>query len=456
MSSFQTRNPATGEPNETFTYLTQTELEDRVALAHERFLTWRTTSHAQRAEALRAIASALRAGADGLARTVVSEMGKPLDQARAEVEKCAACCDYFAEHAESMLQPHEFRLDGTRSYAAFRPLGVVLAIMPWNFPYWQAMRALVPAIAAGNVMLLKHAESTTRCALELERIVASATGVDALLSTLVADHDAVEGLTRDHRVVAATLTGSERAGSAIARAAGSELKKVVLELGGSDPFIVLADADVEHAAEVGVQARFQNTGQSCIAAKRFIVERSRYGEFVEAFVAKTRALRVADPLHDGTNVGPVARGDLRKSLHEQVEATIGAGATLATGGRYIDGSGFYYEPTVVTDVLPGMRMFDEETFGPAAAIVEATDEAHAIALANASTFGLGSAIFTRDTDRAQRLAAQIESGMVFVNSMVASHPALAFGGIKRSGHGRELSAFGLHEFTNVQTVSMPA
>lgn len=455
MSTFATRNPATGKPLETYRYFDEPQVNAKLQNAHERFEQWKHSSHERRSTALRAISAALRAQRDRLAEIAVAEMGKPLDQAQAEVEKCAGCCDYFAEHAQGMLSDAPLELAGTRSYAAMRAIGPVLAIMPWNFPYWQAIRALVPAIAAGNVIVLKHADNTTQCALELERIVTQATGFDGLLCTLLANHDSIGPVIADQRIAAATLTGSERAGAAVASAAGKALKKVVLELGGSDPYIVLDDADLSLAVDVCVKSRFQNNGQSCIAAKRFIVDKTRYGDFVDAFTEKTKSLTLGDPMDPETKIGPVARDDLRETLHEQVQATLSQGARLTTGGAYAPGDGFYYEPTVVAGVLPGMPMFDQETFGPAAAIIEAKDEAHAIALANASTFGLGGAVFSSDIARAEGVAATIETGMVFINAMVASNNALPFGGVKRSGHGRELISFGIHEFVNIQTVSIP-
>lgn len=414
--------------------------------------TWARTGMNERAELLAQIAVHLRGELDGLARCASIEMGKPITQARAEVEKCAWTCDYFAAHAREMLAEQRVESAAAKSYVAFRPLGVLFAIMPWNFPFWQFFRAAAPALMAGNAIVLKHAENTTRCALEIERVIAQSGAQRGLVRTLLISNDDADRLIADPRITAVTLTGSERAGVAVATAAGAALKKCVLELGGSDAFVVLADADLEHTAEMAVKARFQNNGQSCIAAKRFIVEKPVHDAFLARFVERTRAQRVGDPLDERTDVGPLARRDLRETLHEQVRETLAAGARLACGGKAVDTTGYYYEPTIVEGVAPGMRMFGEEVFGPAAAVVTARDAAHAIELANDSTFGLGFSIWTSDTARAEHLARDVEAGSVFVNGMVASDPRLPFGGVKKSGYGRELSAFGIHEFVNVQTV----
>jgi succinate-semialdehyde dehydrogenase/glutarate-semialdehyde dehydrogenase len=379
-------------------------------------------------------------------------MGKPIAQALAEVEKCAWCCEYFAEHSAALLTTRPIESNATHSAVAFRPLGLIFAIMPWNFPYWQVFRAAAPALMAGNAVVLKHADSTTRCALEIGRVFTEAGAPDGLFSTLLMQNETADERISDERIAAVTLTGSERAGVAVASAAGAALKKCVLELGGSDPFIVLGDADLNAAVAFAIRARFQNNGQSCIAAKRFIIEDGAYEAFVRAFAEAAAAQRVGDPMDPQTQLGPCARGDLRDALRRQINETAERGARIVTGGKPIEREGFFFEPTIVADVAKGMRMFDEETFGPAAAVTRARDEAHAIELANDSTFGLGANIWTRDVDRAQRMAGEIESGMVFVNGMVASDPRLPFGGVKRSGYGRELSEFGIHEFVNIQTV----
>jgi len=447
-----TINPATEEVIERFEYMDAGAADAKVQRGADAFDRWRTTPLRERSTALRNVAQRMRAESETLAATAVREMGKPIVQARAELEKCAWALEYFADNAAAMLTPQDTPSTAARSYVAFRPLGIVLAIMPWNFPYWQVVRAAAPALMAGNTMLLKHADNTTKCALEIERIFEDAGVPEGVFGTLLMSNEAVDELIGDSRIAAVTLTGSERAGVAVASAAGQALKKCVLELGGSDAFVVLEDADLERAATTAVTARFQNNGQSCIAAKRFIVVDSVYSDFVSRFVEVARRQRIGNPVDETTDVGPCARGDLLKTLHEQVAATMRRGGELALGGHPLDAKGYYYEPTIVAGVTPGMRMFDEEVFGPAAAVIRAKDAREALALANASSYGLGFSIWTRDAELADRLAAEVEAGAVFVNGMVSSDPRLPFGGVKKSGYGRELSAFGIHEFANVQTV----
>jgi acyl-CoA reductase-like NAD-dependent aldehyde dehydrogenase len=452
ISTIVTINPATGTVLERIERMDPAAIEAKVACAANAMRSWGSASVLDRAAVLREVAANLGAQRDALATTAVSEMGKPFAQARAEIEKCVWSMEYFADHAGAMLSLQETPSNAARSYVAFRPLGVVLAIMPWNFPYWQVVRAAAPALMAGNTMLLRHAENTTRCGLEIERIFREAGAPEGLFGTVLATHDEVARLVADPRIAAVTLTGSERAGTAIASAAGNALKKCVLELGGSDAFVVLADADLARAAKTAVTARFQNNGQSCIAAKRFIVVEPVYDAFLQEFVGLAKEQRVGDPMEAATTLGPCARADLRDTLRHQVAATLESGAQLALGGTPIDRPGFFYAPTIVAEVAPGMTMFDEEVFGPAAAVVRARDERHAIALANASSYGLGFSIWTRDTAAAEKLAEGVEAGAVFINGMVASDPRLPFGGVKKSGYGRELSSFGLHEFVNIQTV----
>jgi acyl-CoA reductase-like NAD-dependent aldehyde dehydrogenase len=451
-----TIDPSNGAALERIPFMEAHEVDAKLTLAATAAHAWANAPVEQRAELLKNTAAKLRENRDALATMATREMGKPITQARAEVEKCAWCCEFFCERGPAMLANVEAPSSAGHSYVAFRPLGTLLAIMPWNYPYWQVFRAAAPALLAGNAVLLKHAENTTRCAFEIERIFQEAGAPAGVFTTLLVSNEDIDKRIADPRISAVTLTGSERAGVAVATAAGGALKKCVLELGGSDAFVVLADADIDAAAKTAVTARFQNNGQSCIAAKRFIVEGSVYDAFLERFVAETRAQRIGDPTDDATQIGPVARGDLLKTLHEQVRGSVDAGATLALGGRPIDRPGHVYEPTIVGDVVPGMRMFDEETFGPAAAVIRAKDASDAIALANTSSFGLGFSIWTRDTAVAERLAAQVEAGAVFINGMVASDPRLPFGGIKKSGYGRELSVYGVHEFVNVQTVWVAA
>lgn len=452
MSGVQTVNPATGETLETFAYTPDGDVERRLGEAAAAQRAWRTRSFEERAQLLHAVAQTLRARKAGLARTATLEMGKPLTQAVAEVEKCAWACDHFAEHAHEYLADMNVPSNATHSYVGFRPLGVVLAVMPWNFPYWQVFRAAAPALMAGNGMVLKHASNVTRCALDIEAVFRDSGAPGGLFCTLVLPSSRIAALIADDRIAAATLTGSEGAGVSVASAAGHALKKTVLELGGSDPFIVLADADLEAAAKTAVKSRFQNNGQSCIAAKRFIVEAPVYDAFVERFAALAAAQRVGDPLDESTELGPVARDDLRDALARQVDDSVRAGARVACGGKPIARPGFFFEATVLADVDESMPAFREETFGPAAAVSKARDATHAVELANDSTFGLGGNLWSKDVTRAQRLAAQMETGNVFINGMTASDPRLPFGGIKRSGYGRELSAFGIREFVNIQTV----
>lgn len=447
-----TVNPATGAEIERFSYMSAGEIDTHLDAAQAAFRNWRRIAVEERMKLLDSLAATLRRNAEALAQTAVREMGKPIVQARAEIEKCAWCCEYFAQHAPAMLAEREAAMNGARAYVAARPLGVILAIMPWNFPYWQVFRAAAPALASGNAMLLKHADGTTRCGMEIERIFREAGAPENLFQTLLISHEDADARIADERIAGVTLTGSERAGVAVGGAAGRAIKKSVLELGGSDPFVVLADADLDLAVEYAVKSRFQNNGQSCIAAKRFIVEHTVYERFLKHFAEEASRQRVGDPLDEQTQIGPVARGDLRDTLQRQITESVVGGARIVTGGNQLGGRGFFYEPTVVADVDLSVPLFREETFGPAAAVLSARDDEQAIELANASKYGLGAAIWTRDTAHAARMAAQIESGMVFVNGMVASDPRLPFGGVKRSGYGRELSEFGIREFVNEQTV----
>ena len=448
----ETIDPTNGSVLERIPLMDARQIDAKLDAAARCAPLWSRASFDDRARVLQDIASRLRAERESLAATAVREMGKPIVQARAEVEKCAWALDYFAEQGGAMLAPQPAPSSAARSYVAFRPLGVLLAIMPWNFPYWQVVRAAAPALMAGNTMLLKHAANTTRCALELERIFTDAGAPEGLFGALLARGEAIDVLVGDPRIAAVTLTGSERAGVAVARAAGEALKKCVLELGGADAFVVLADADLEATAEAAVTARFQNNGESCIAAKRFIVEDALYDDFLRRFVELAGAQVVGNPMEERVQLGPCAREDLRQTVHEQVCATLSRGAQLALGGKPLERPGFFYEPTIVANVVRGTRMFDEEVFGPAAAVVRARDRAQALVLANASSFGLGSSLWTRDVGAAEAFAGRVEAGAVFINGIVASDPRLPFGGIKKSGYGRELSTFGIHEFVNIQTV----
>jgi len=387
-----------------------------------------------------------------LARIAVLEMGKSITEAEAEVEKCAWNCDFFAENAESFLRDEKVASNASESYVAFRPLGVVLAIMPWNFPYWQVFRFAAPTLMAGNTSVLKHASNVSRVALEIERIFQEAGLPQGVLRTVLVPGSETGRLIEDSRIAAVTLTGSEAAGVEVAATSGHVLKKTVLELGGSDPFIVLEDADLDEAAQVAVTARFQNNGQSCIAAKRFIVVDSVAEAFEQKFVANTAKLKVGDPLEYDTRIGPLARKDLQETLDQQVQQSIRQGAKVLIGGKAREGKGNFYEPTILTNVTPEMSVFNDETFGPVAAVIRARDTEHALELANDSKFGLSSNLWTRNIEQARELTARIEAGGVFINGMTASDPRLPFGGVKRSGYGRELSSFGIREFVNVQTV----
>ena len=445
-------NPATGEVLETFDETSGRDLERILAAAHAAFLEWRTVPFATRAQKMRAAARALRAHSETYARTMTLEMGKPIVQAEAEVDKCASTCEYYADHAEAFLAEQPRETDASRSFVRFDPLGPVLAVMPWNFPFWQVFRFAAPALMAGNVAILKHASNVPRCALAIEEVFREAGFPRGLFSTVLIGASAVAPLIADPRIVAVTLTGSELAGRKVAEQAGRELKKTVLELGGSDPFIVLADADLAAAAKAAADARLINSGQSCIAAKRFIVVERVADQFLERFFQEMRSRRMGDPLARETQVGPQARVELRDALHRQVEESVIRGATIVLGGEIPNGKGAFYPPTLLVAVEKGMPAFDEETFGPVAAVIRAKDETDAIRLANDSTFGLGASLWTEDRGRAERMAAQIEAGSVFVNGVVKSDPRLPFGGIKRSGYGRELSEYGIREFVNIKSV----
>jgi succinate-semialdehyde dehydrogenase/glutarate-semialdehyde dehydrogenase len=450
--SLQSLNPATGALLETFEETSPAELDRIIARADAASRDWRGLPVVARAERLRAAGRILRERQDAYARTMALEMGKPLAQGVAEAEKCAWTCDYYAEQAAAMLADQPRRTDAARSYVRFEAIGPVLAIMPWNFPFWQVFRFAAPALAAGNAGLLKHAPNVSRCALEIEQVFRDAGLPDGLFRSVFLSNEATAGLIADPRVRAVTLTGSDRAGSQVAERAGRHLKKTVLELGGSDPFIVLDDADLARAAKIAADARLQNSGQSCIAAKRFIVADRVAGQFTERLTAEMGSRRVGDPLDPATAVGPQARLDLRANLHRQVEESVRRGAQLVLGGRLPDGPGAFYPPTVLTAVQPGTPAFDEETFGPVAAVMVARDDAEAVRIANASVYGLGASVWTSDPARGEYIARDLEAGSVFVNGLVKSDPRLPFGGVKRSGYGRELSEYGLREFVNIKTV----
>jgi succinate-semialdehyde dehydrogenase/glutarate-semialdehyde dehydrogenase len=454
--TIDTVNPATGRRLETYALHGPEEVERSLRSAVEAAREWAGAPADERAGHLLRAAAALRHNSASLARLITAEMGKPIVESRAEVEKCAFTLEHFAQTAPGVLRPRLVPSDTQASEVWFQPLGSVLAVMPWNFPLWQVVRFAAPALAAGNTGILKHASNVTGCALALEAALAGAGLPPGVFQSLVLDHETLEALIGDVRISAVTLTGSDASGSRIAALAGHHLKKTVLELGGSDPFVVLGDADIGRAAEVGVHARFQNAGQSCIAAKRFIVVDSVADQFVEEFAGRVARLRVGDPLEEDTEIGPLAREDLRDNLAGQVSDSVREGARLLAGGKSLEGPGFYYAPTVLDGVEPQMRVFREETFGPVASITRVPDEDRAVALANASVYGLGANLWTQDVERARRLAARLEAGGVFINGMTHSDARLPFGGLKRSGYGRELSDFGLMEFVNIKTVWMPS
>ncbi len=445
-------NPATEEVLATFEPLGRDEIERALSEAVAAFGRWRRTPFGRRGDLLRRTASCLRQQVERLAGLITAEMGKPIVEAEAEIEKCAWNCDYYAENGEAFLAPKPVQTSAKESYVAFEPLGAILAIMPWNFPFWQVFRFAAPALMAGNAVILKHASNVPQCALAIEDVFRNAGSPPGIFQTLLIPGSAMQPLIEDVRVRGVTLTGSDDTGARVAEASGRALKKTVLELGGSDPFIVLDDADLRAAAETAVRARNQNTGQSCIAAKRFIVVERVADEFERLLTDGTAALRVGDPQERDTQVGPLARADLRDALQDQVERSLAAGARLATGGQRLQRRGYFYAPTVLTKVTPEMPVAREETFGPVAAVMRVGDSHEAVAIANDSHFGLGASLWTRDTSHGRELARELETGSVFINGMVVSDPRLPFGGVKRSGYGRELSDFGIREFVNIQTV----
>jgi acyl-CoA reductase-like NAD-dependent aldehyde dehydrogenase len=448
-------NPATETEIERFPVMSDHEVDTIVEAVHNRFAGWRATPMQRRGDLLRAAAETLRKRADELAAVLTAEMGKPITEARAEVTKCATSCDYYASNAERFLADEPAPSDTPHSFVSFEPLGTVLAIMPWNFPLWQVFRFAAPGLMAGNTAVLKHAGNCTRSALEIEAVFREAGFPDDVFRTLVVPGDRVGRIIADPRIVAATLTGSDFTGAKVAATAGENLKKTVLELGGSDAFIVLEDADIAAAAEVAVKARFQNCGQSCIAAKRFLVVDSVADEFESAFVDNTRKLRVGDPSRDETQMGPLARDDLRSSLERQLSESLTKGARLLTGGHRPEGRGWFFEPTVVGDCRLDMPAFNEETFGPLAAVMRVSSADEAVTIANNSQYGLGGNVWTRDPERGKSIARRLETGGVFINGMTHSDARLPFGGVKRSGYGRELSSFGIREFVNIKTVWLP-
>jgi succinate-semialdehyde dehydrogenase/glutarate-semialdehyde dehydrogenase len=445
-------NPATDEVINTYQEMTPSAVTAAIADTFAAARAWRHVPFAERAVPMKKAAAILRERKAELAKLMALEMGKPLKQGIAEAEKCALGCDYYAEHAEAHLAREEVITDASKSYIVFEPLGVVLAVMPWNFPFWQVFRFAAPALMAGNAGVLKHASNVPGCALEIEGIFTAAGFPKSVFRTLLIGSKQVKAVIEHPMVAAVTLTGSTPAGKAVAAQAGGVLKKTVLELGGSDPYIILEDADLDLAVQTCATSRLINSGQSCVNAKRFIVVEPLARVFTERLVAAMKSRKMGDPLADGTDIGPQARRDLRDDLHQQVLASIARGASLLLGGDVPGGTGSFYPPTVLADVKPGMPAYDEELFGPVASIMTARDEAHAVQIANDTIFGLGAAVFTKDVARGERVARELEAGCTFVNTLVASDPRLPFGGIKESGYGRELGTYGIREFTNVKTV----
>ncbi|HEX8829858.1 MAG TPA: NADP-dependent succinic semialdehyde dehydrogenase [Longimicrobium sp.] len=449
-----TINPATGETLRTFDALSDAEVDARLERAEATFQEYRHTSFAERARWMARAAGILESEKDALGRLMTTEMGKPLAAAVAEAEKCAWACRYYAENGERLLADEPVETGAARSFIRYLPMGPVLAVMPWNFPLWQVFRFAAPALMAGNVGVLKHASNVPQCALAIEDIFRRAGFPAGAFQTLLVGSEAVARILDDPRIRAATLTGSTPAGQSVAERAGRNLKKTVLELGGSDPFVVMPSADLDAAAETAVKARTINNGQSCIAAKRFIVHQAVADEFERRFVRAMAALRVGDPLDPATDVGPLATAAIRDEVDEQVRRSVEMGARVLVGGRRMDGPGFYYAPTILTDIPTDSPAYQEEVFGPVALLRRATGAADALRLANDTVFGLGSSVWTRDPDEADFFIRGIEAGMTYVNAMVASDPRLPFGGVKQSGYGRELAAFGIREFVNVKTVWM--
>ena len=445
-------NPATGEKRKEFCPFDDAEIEKRLACADKAFRKYRRTTFTQRSELLHAVGELLFQEKEKFAEIITLEMGKLFHDSVAEIEKCARGCRFYAENGERFLEDEVAQTDAAKSYVQYQPLGPVLAIMPWNFPFWQVFRFAGPALLAGNVGLLKHASNVPQCALAIEQILCRAGFHDGVFQTLLIEPDQVEKVIVDPRVKAVTLTGSEKAGSAVASTAAREIKKSVLELGGSDAFIVMPSADFESALSTAVKARIINTGQSCIAAKRFIIADQIYDQFLSQFVARMRSLKLGDPMDETTEIGPLATEQILDGVHDQVQKTIAAGAKLLTGGNRIHGTGFFYEPTVLIDVPKGSPAYREEVFGPVAAIFRVRDAHSAIELANDTAFGLGSSAWTNDREERELFVSELDAGMVFINAMVASDPRLPFGGVKHSGFGRELGAAGIREFTNPKTI----
>ncbi|MEE8482094.1 MAG: NAD-dependent succinate-semialdehyde dehydrogenase [Acidiferrobacterales bacterium] len=450
--AMQTLNPATGEKIKSFETWSESELQQALQDTSEAFVTWRSTAIEQRAVLMKKAAHELKSNVGRYADIITLEMGKPIKEAKAEIKKCAWVCEFYADNAATFLADDRIESDAGKSFVAYLPLGTVLAVMPWNYPFWQVFRFAAPSLMAGNTGVLKHASNVPQCALAIEEVFRNAGFPKNVFRSLMISASQVKAVVEDSRIHAVTLTGSEPAGRQVAATAGGAIKKSVLELGGSDAFVVLDDADLDAATAAGVISRFTNNGQSCIAAKRFIVDNSIADDFLQRFKKKIESMRVGDPTQDDTDLGPMARLDLRDELHIQVDESIKQGATAALGCQPINGDGAYYEPSILDNVVPGIRAYDEELFGPVAIIIRAKDEDDALRIANSSRFGLGGSVWTQDNERGERFARRMESGATFVNGLVKSDPRLPFGGIKASGYGRELSLHGIREFVNAKTI----
>jgi len=451
--TFTTINPTTGETIQTYEETSGDEIDRRIRQAHAAYQAWRETSFAERAALFRKASGILLENKGEYSRMMALQMGKPVRDGRAEIEKCAWGCDYFGDHAAEMLAPETIRTDASKSYISFEPLGVVLAVMPWNYPFWQVFRFAAPALMAGNAAVLKHASNVPDCAAAIEAIFKKAGFPENLFQSVLVSGERVGSLIEHPLIRAVTMTGSTTAGRAVASKAGQMLKKTVLELGGSDPYIILEDADLDKTVEACVAARLLNSGQSCIAAKRFVVVESIRKRFENLLVEKMRAKKMGDPMDESTDIGPQARFDLREKLHRQVTRSLEKGARCLLGGQLPQGAGTFYPLTVLTDVEKGMPVFDEETFGPVAAVITVKNEREAVRVANDSGFGLGAAVFSENIEHAEHIAKhELEAGNCFVNAFVKSDPRLPFGGVKQSGYGRELSHFGIKEFVNIKTI----
>ncbi|MEK7644645.1 MAG: NAD-dependent succinate-semialdehyde dehydrogenase [Patescibacteria group bacterium] len=448
----QSLNPTTELVEKTFSALTASEIQEKIATAGLAFASWKNASFAVRVGLMANLSQLLKDNAEKLARSMAVEMGKPITAGEAEIRKCATVVDFYATNAENYLKNEAVATDATESFVSFEPLGVILAVMPWNFPFWQVIRFAAPAIMAGNVAILKHASNVPQCALAIEELFLQAGFPEGVFQSLLIGGEQVEAVIKNDLVKAVTLTGSEYAGSQVAMQSGKEIKKTVLELGGSDPFIVLADADLAEASSVGIMARLQNAGQSCIASKRFIVVASVYDEFLAKFIDNWKKISVGDPLDRKTEMGPIYSQSGLEAIEKQIRDSVAGGAMIAVGGKRMAGVGCFLEPTILTNVRKGMPAYDEEIFGPVAGVIKVENTEEAIAVANDTKFGLGASLWTRDIAEAKKIIPRLEAGCVFVNSMVKSDPRLPFGGLKKSGYGRELSYFGLREFVNIKTV----